>query len=124
MTTMTADETSVPMGPDASLLGVMATTRALRRLAPDPVPDELIRSIVEAAMWAPTGSNAQSEAFVVVTDRATMARLAPLWRRAVHEFRQMTGAFDPGRPAIPSERMRASTDYQAEHFAVIHRERW
>ena len=32
--------------------------RAMRRLKPDPVPNELLERLVEAASWAPAGSNA------------------------------------------------------------------
>src|SRR3989440_13054140 len=59
---------------------VMATMRAMRRLKPDPVPDELLEQLVEAATWAPSGGNIQAYSFVVVTDRDQMARLAELWR--------------------------------------------
>src|SRR6187401_379400 len=67
---------------DASLAEVMATMRAMRRLRPDPVPEALIDELIEAAMLAPTGSHQQGEVFVVVTDRARIARLAVLWREA------------------------------------------
>src|SRR3954454_6553471 len=71
---------AAPAAPsDASLAEVMAT-RAMRRARPDPVPDELIDELIQAAMWAPTGSYQQGEVFVVVTDRARIARLAQLWR--------------------------------------------
>jgi hypothetical protein len=42
----------VPMGPHAGIMSVMATTRAMRHLAPDPVPYELLRTVIEAATWA------------------------------------------------------------------------
>src|SRR5919204_4595684 len=71
---------AVPVGADAPLLEVMATMRAMRRLRPDPVPDELLERLVDAATWAPSGGNAQAYSFVVVTDRGQMARLAELWR--------------------------------------------
>ena len=38
---------------------VMSTMRAMRRLKPDPVPDELINKILQAAQWAPSGGNTQ-----------------------------------------------------------------
>lgn len=108
----------VPIGPDAPVLGIMSTTRAMRHLSPEPVPDELIRTLVEAATWAPTGSNAQGEAFVVVTDRATIARLASLWRRVTDEFRMLMSAAVPGRAVTPAQvRIRDSVDYQRDHFA-------
>jgi nitroreductase len=37
------------------LFEIMATTRSMRRLRPDPVPTELIRKILEAGVSAPSG---------------------------------------------------------------------
>ena len=71
---------TVPVGADAPILEVMRTMRAIRRLKPDPVPDELLEQLVEAATWAPSGGNVQAYSFVVVTDRGQMQRLAELWR--------------------------------------------
>src|SRR4051812_5791892 len=76
-------EHSVAIGEDAPIFEVMATMRAMRRLKPDPVPDELLEKLIEAATWGPSGSNSQGYEFVVVTDRALMRRLAELWNRSV-----------------------------------------
>jgi nitroreductase len=38
---------------------VMSTMRAMRRLKPDPVPDEVINKILQAAQWVPSGGNTQ-----------------------------------------------------------------
>ena len=57
--------------PDAAaLFRLLYTTRALRRLKPDPVPEELLFQLVDAAIRAPSGQNAQDWRFVVVTDAA------------------------------------------------------
>src|SRR5919109_3754347 len=58
------------------------TQRALRRLKPDPLDDALVLRLVELALKAPTGRNAQNWAFVLVKDRAVKARLARLYRLA------------------------------------------
>src|SRR5262249_3789518 len=60
----------------------MRTQRAIRRLKPDPVDDALVLHLVELALKAPTGSNAQSWEFVVVRDRAVKERLGKLNRQA------------------------------------------
>ena len=54
----------------AAFFRVLYTTRALRRLKPDPVPEELLFQLVDAAIRAPSGQNAQDWRFVVVTDPA------------------------------------------------------
>jgi nitroreductase len=44
---------------------VMSTMRAMRRLKPDAVPNELINKILQAAQWAPSGGNSQRWRFLV-----------------------------------------------------------
>ena len=48
------------------LFETMQTMRAMRRLKPDPVPDELIRKILEAGSCAPNGGNTQRWRFLVI----------------------------------------------------------
>ena len=109
---------AVPAGADAPLLEVMATMRAMRRLRPDPVPDELLERLVEAATWAPSGGNAQAYSFVVVTDRTQMARLAELWC-AVCDFYLASVATVPpqGTDEAVYDRMRTALRFQRDHFA-------
>ena len=52
----------------------MRTQRAIRRLKPDPVDDALVLRLIELALKAPTGSNAQNWEFIVVKDRAVKAQ--------------------------------------------------
>jgi len=42
--------------------------RSIRRFKPDPVPDEYLREMLEAARLAPSGSNRQPWRFIVTTD--------------------------------------------------------
>lgn len=113
-----APSRAVPVGADAPVIEVMRTTRALRHLAPDPVPRDLIRAIIEAGTWGPSGGNAQPANYVVVTDRSTMARLAPLWGRVIDDYRLAMASSGALQGSGPShERMRASIEYQRAHFA-------
>ena len=48
---------------EIGLFEAMYTARALRRLRPDPVPDALITQILDAAIRAPSGGNAQNWIF-------------------------------------------------------------
>jgi nitroreductase len=48
------DETHGP-----ELFEIIRTTRSMRRLKPDPVPNELVRKILEAGTCAPSGGNMQ-----------------------------------------------------------------
>lgn len=110
-------EQSVPVGADAGIMAIMSTTRAMRHLAPDPVPEGLLRSVIEAATWAPSAGNWQMASYVVVTDRKVMTRLAVLWRRVVEDWRlylEGAGIVGSGSSAATT---RASIDYQLDHFA-------
>ena len=64
----------------------MTTQRAIRRLKPDPVDDALVLRLIELALKAPTGSNAQNWEFIVVRDPAVKAKLARRNRRAWHLY--------------------------------------
>lgn len=120
MASADADPTSqrpVPVGPDAPILEVMATMRAMRRLKPDPVPDELLVRLVEAATWGPSGSNSQAYEFVVVTDREKMAELAVLWRRCVDAYLASIGRHTPASMDDAAyARMADALRYQRDHF--------
>ena len=87
--------------------------RAMRRLKPDPVPDELLEKLVQAATWAPSGSNLQGYEYVVVTDRAVMSHLAGLWKRSVDAYLASVGQVTP---AAQDERVRQAVLYQRDHF--------
>jgi nitroreductase len=50
--------------------------RSIRKYQPDPVPDEHVMALIEAARLAPSGSNAQPWRFRIVTDEATRKKLA------------------------------------------------
>jgi nitroreductase len=50
------------------LFEIIRTTRSMRRLKPDPVPNELNHKILEAGVCAPSGGNMQHWRFLVVRD--------------------------------------------------------
>ncbi len=64
------------------LYEALYTTRAMRRVAPEAIPDEDVRLMLDAAVRAPSGSNAQNWRWLVVTDTPTIAALADLYREA------------------------------------------
>lgn len=49
--------------------------RSIRKFKPDPVPDEHITALLDAARLAPSGSNAQPWRFKIVKDRETKVKL-------------------------------------------------
>jgi len=50
--------------------------RSIRKFKSDPVPDEYITALIEAARLAPSGSNTQPWRFKIVSDDETKAKLA------------------------------------------------
>ena len=50
--------------------------RSIRKFKPDPVPDEVIKALLDAARLAPSGCNAQPWRFKLVKDAATKLNLA------------------------------------------------
>ncbi|WP_030613745.1 nitroreductase family protein [Streptomyces sclerotialus] len=118
MITTTTTAPATPTAGQPALFDTMSTMRAMRRLKPDPVPDELLDQLIQAAVWGPSGGNMQRYEYVVVTDPAVMARLAPLWKRCVDAYLATTGKHAPeGMPEAAYGRMVAAIEYQRDHFA-------
>ncbi|MCL6581111.1 MAG: nitroreductase family protein [Firmicutes bacterium] len=57
-------------------LELARTRRSIRRYRPDPVPEELLLRVLEAARWAPSAVNSQPWHFVVVRDPGRRSELA------------------------------------------------
>ena len=64
---------------------IMHTTRAMRRLKPDPVPDALIRKILLAGQAAASGGNAQRWRFLVLKDPAIKKAVQVYYKKAFDE---------------------------------------
>lgn len=58
-----------------SLMEIIKQRRSTRVYRPDPIPDEFINKVIEAARWAPTGANTQPFEFVVVKDKEMKAKI-------------------------------------------------
>ncbi len=71
--------------PGPPLFEVIGGQRAHRELRPDPVSDEVIATVIEAATHAPSAENRQPCAFVVVRNEVTRAAIAALTTRAWEE---------------------------------------
>src|SRR5262245_46182338 len=95
----------------------MRTQRAIRRLKPDPVDDALVLRLIELALKAPTGSNAQNWEFVVVKDRAIKERLGTLNRRAWRLYGGLGRRIARNDPRML--RILDAVQWQADHFTDI-----
>ncbi len=104
------------------LYDAMSTLRAVRRLRPDPIPDDVLERVLQAGCWAPTGGNQQPWRVVVVRDPAKKQELAdiyrPEWERyAVGFIGRMEASGVTGEALDMWRRTAAAGDYLAEHFA-------
>jgi nitroreductase len=108
--------------PDAApntndLFEIIRSTRSMRRLKPDPVPNELIRKILEAGTCAPSGGNMQRWRFLVIRDAEIKRTVGAFYKRAWDE--QVAPRYRSGQPApgMSRERFLSLLD-AAEHLAA------
>ncbi len=96
------------------------TTRAMRRLQPDPIPYEVQARILDAAIRAP--NIGQEWRFLLVDDPEIKAQLAPLYRQG---FERMVGGAleelfaDVIKTDTPMGRTVRSGVYLVNHFADV-----
>jgi len=103
------------------------TTRAMRRVRPDPVPIEVQARILDAAIRAPSGGNAQNWRFLLVDDAEVIGRIAPLYRHSIDQLwttfyadRLAAAEADPeAAESIQMQKVRRSADWLADHFAEV-----
>jgi len=112
------------IGEQLPLFEALRTTRAIRRLKPDPVPPALIRKVCEAGTFAPSGGNRQPWIFIAVTESERRAFVAERYRRAFQRY--IAPAFeaakaDPDFPEAKLRNMRAAL-HLADHLheAPVH----
>lgn len=60
-------------------LELVRKRRNVRKFKTDPIPDECIEKIIEAARWAQSGANAQPWEFIVVKNQDTKNKIADLY---------------------------------------------
>ncbi|HEY1782213.1 MAG TPA: nitroreductase family protein [Roseiarcus sp.] len=103
---------------EIGLFDAIYSARALRRLKPDPVPDEIITRILDAAIRAPSAGNEQNWAFIVVRDSEQRRRLGMIYRKASDIASEMYKA--RGRPTHMTDeqylRMLTSGAYLWDHM--------
>jgi nitroreductase len=101
------------------LFEIMTTTRSMRRLKTDPVPDELVRKILEAGVAAPSGGNMQRWRFLVVKDPEIKKKVGGYYKRAWDEVvspRYRSSEPAPGTSPERFKRMLDAAQYLADHI--------
>ncbi len=106
----------------AELYDVMSTLRAVRKLRPDPIPDDVLERVLQAACWAPTGGNTQPWRVVVVTDadgkRALQEIYRPEWQRYSEGFMALMANL-PEEELAKWQRVVAAGDHLADHLHEV-----
>lgn len=108
--------------PPISLLDGLATTRAIRRYAPEPIPDADLATILWHASRAPSGSNRQPFRFVVLRDGPTASEAKALLGRSFREMwadKRAADGYEAGSGAddgSPKARMARTMQHFVDHF--------
>ena len=98
------------------LLEGLATTRAIRRFRPDPIPEEDLATIFWAASRAPSGSNRQPFRFVVLRDGPPAVEAKALLGEAFRRGWAAKAAADGSSPGDDDDSPRARTARAMQHF--------
>ena len=73
------------MTENTDVFHIMTTARPMRRMKPDPVPQELLEEILDAAVHAPNSMNTQPYTFLIVRDRESKAFFGDRYHAAMEE---------------------------------------
>lgn len=100
------------------------TTRAMRRVKPDPIPVDVQKRVLDAAVRAPSGGNSQNWRFMLVDDAEVKASIGPIYRECLgnlwgtfYKPQVDAAAADPDLGASKSfVKMRASAQHLADNF--------
>lgn len=103
------------------------TTRAMRRVKPDPIPADVQARILDAAIRAPSGGNSQGWRFLLIDDPDVKGRLAPLYQDAIAKLWQTAyrdrlehARATPDDPDSASLlRVQSSAQHLADHFESV-----
>lgn len=97
---------------------VLESAGTCRRYRPDPVPGAVLRRVLDAARYAPSGGNRQPVRFVVVREPATRRRLQELYRERWEAYAapHLDAARKAGA-AVP--KLLAGADHFARHLADV-----
>lgn len=113
-----AEGKAVANAPDPGFFQTIYSTRALRRFGPRPVPDEVLFQVLDAAIRAPSGQNAQDWRFLIITSPETKTKLQEWALEGWGHYRARFGN-DAAIDALPrSQRLSLrSVEHLAHHLA-------
>src|SRR5260370_36158976 len=109
-----AREESMP-----DLFEIIESCRAMGRMKPDRVPDELISKSLHAGSCAPNGGNTQKWRFLVIKDPKIKKAVQAWYKKAFDEVigpRYLTSEPPPGVTKERYLRQHAAVEYLTDHF--------
>src|SRR5262252_9603390 len=107
----------MPEGTD--VFEIIHSTRAMRRLKPDPVPDEMIRNILLAGQAAASGGNTQRWRFLVLKDPEIKKKVQVYYKKAFDEVvgpRYASSPPPPGSDPGKYSRQHRAVEYLTDHY--------
>ncbi|TMJ67356.1 MAG: nitroreductase [Alphaproteobacteria bacterium] len=107
------------MPEEPGVFEIIHSLRAMRRLKPDPVPDDLIRQILLAGQAAPSGGNNQRWRFLVLKDPEIKKKVQVYYKKAFDEVvgpRYASSPPPPGSDAAKYSRQHRAVQYLTDHY--------
>ncbi len=106
-----------------SFLELVERRRSIRRFKPDPIPDEYVDKIIEAARWAPSGFNSQPWEFVVIKDKKlrndVMRIIRPPRTAGASGFSEMEDMCEPWMRQKVQPSLDPEMDYQNAPVLIL-----
>ena len=107
------------MPEEPGLFEIIHSLRAMRRLKPDPVPDDLIRQILLAGQAAASGGNTQRWRFLVLKDPEIKKQVQVYYKKAFDEVvgpRYASSPPPPGSDPGKYSRQQRAVEYLTDHY--------
>ena len=101
------------------VLEAIHSTRAMRYFKPDPIPDEVLWEILDAAIRGPTGGNVQNWGWLVIRDPEIKRQMEDIYRPSLVRAYGGERDGDEQGPVGLDARNRRSVVHLAEHFAEV-----
>ncbi len=102
---------------EPGIFEIIYSTRAMRRLKPDPIPEETLKKIVDAGTRAPSGGNTQDWAFILVRDPELKRFIRDYYWNSWQQIR--AGGTIPTDMPPPQQRMLNAAAHLAAHMDEV-----